>query len=636
MSDYEENRADTGTQDIPLQWKRWFREDRLHSQNWREEAREDYDFVAGRQWSEDDKATLRDELRPVITFNRVGVMIDAVSGNEINARQEVRYLPREQGDAQVNELYTEAARWFDDESDAEDEDSDAFIDTVICGMGWTETRLDFDDDPDGEPVTERIDPLEMYWDSSCGRSNLKNARRLWRVKEMSYEDARDEFPDAERSDLDAGSWISDVAGGVNVERPDEYYENESEFEDDEARKTCRVIHLQFWDYEPFYRVLNPLTGQIEELDEDDFKAAEQNVKALSGGAIKLKHVKQRRKVYRQAFIGRKLLKQGPSPCREHFTWNCITGKRDRNKRTWYGLVRAMKDPARWGNKWLSQLLHILNSNSSGGVLFESGAFANQRQAEQDWARPDAMIELKSGALTNNKIQEKGQAQFPVGFQQLTEMAVSAVRDVTGINLELLGMREANQAGVLEYQRRQAGLSVLAPLFNSLRRYRKGRGRVLLYFIDNYLADGRLVRIIGQDREKYVPLLKQSNAKYDIIVDDAPTSPNQKELVWASMTQLLPGIKDIVPPKVLLELLEYSPLPASVVAKIKQVVSEPDPAQKQKHQMAAQDALLELAKKQAEVGKIQSETAENQAQADRETAETELARTQPLNEARLVI
>src|SRR5499426_4931716 len=126
--------------------KKWERLAKDHWSKWREEARQAFDFVAGHQWSADDKAALLDQMRQPVTFNRVAPMVDAVTGAEILNRQEVRYLPREQGDVQVNELITAADEWARNLADTEDEESDCFADVVICGLGWTETRMDYAED----------------------------------------------------------------------------------------------------------------------------------------------------------------------------------------------------------------------------------------------------------------------------------------------------------------------------------------------------------------------------------------------------------------------------------------------------------------------------------------------------------
>lgn len=80
--------------------------------NWRREAREDFDFEAGEQLNEDDKAILTDAKRPIVIFNRVGTTVDSVAGQEVGNRQEVQFLPRRQGVVKKNELLTSAASGF--------------------------------------------------------------------------------------------------------------------------------------------------------------------------------------------------------------------------------------------------------------------------------------------------------------------------------------------------------------------------------------------------------------------------------------------------------------------------------------------------------------------------------------------
>jgi len=136
---------DNPKDDIVERVKADIKKGRSFSREWRSNAVEEYGFVDGEgQWSDEEKQFLRDQLRPEVTFNRVGPVIDVICGEEIATRQEVRFISREQGDVGVNEVYTAAADWVRDQCDAEDEESDAFRDAVICGMGWTETRMDYE------------------------------------------------------------------------------------------------------------------------------------------------------------------------------------------------------------------------------------------------------------------------------------------------------------------------------------------------------------------------------------------------------------------------------------------------------------------------------------------------------------
>lgn len=620
---------------IPRTWLAWFDADKRHTAPWRAEARQAFRFAASKHWDDEDKQKLEAEMRPAITFDRSSVIIDAISGQEIQNRQQVNFLPREQGDALPNEMLTEAGRWFDEQADAPDEDTEAFVDSLWCGMGWTETRLNMLEDEQGEPEVERIDPIEMYWDASAKKAGIEDARRKWRLKSFTTEEAKEKWPDVPLDNLRGSVWVDrlglgDVDPNVNdpLSRYDDFdKEDEKGGYDDQSinSKTQRftIAQLQYFCLEPYMLVADPFSGQTRKLSKDEYKMLQRNLAAV-GYNHPLEAVELRKKVWYTAFLGKTVIAHYVSPCPDHCTWTAITGKRDRTRNFWYGLYRQLRDPQLWANKWLSQMLHIMNANAKGGLLYEKGVFVDQAQAEQNWASPSGMIELSAGALSGGapRVQERTPPPLPAALQYLSEFAINAIRDVVGVNLELLGMREANQAGVLEYQRRQAGLTILAPLFNSLRRYRRNRGRVMLYFIQNYLSDGRLVRIVGKEGAKYVPLMKQADVKYDIVVDDAPYSPNQKEIVWQSLTSIMPGIKDMIPPEVLLQLMDYSPLPASVVQKIKDVVTADTPEKQQAKQLQARAAIAEVAVNESKARLQQAQAMKAQAEAQQQASEME--------------
>lgn len=594
--------------------KAWIRQDMKHVSTWRKEAKEDYEFYSGHQWSDADKTALEALKRPILTFNRIAPLVNAVVGSERNNRREVRYIPREQGDAKANEVLTAAGEWFRDECGAEFEESDAFEDNVICGMGWTDTRLDFDADPDGAPKIERMDPLEMGWDCHAVKPNLLDASRLWRVRELSYDDAVDLTGVKDKFKLHA-AWIK--SAGDSTQHDQDEADQYSGEQNDQAnggygKSKCIVVEIRWFEKQTYYRgpdIENP--AEIKEYDERQFKMIRKQAPDFPG-------VRQQRKVVKRAFLGSEVLGEVDQPMVPPgmFGWECLTGYRDKVKGYFYGVVKAAKDPARWANKFFSQTQFLLNSQSKGGIAAERGAFEDDRQAEESWARSDGITWMKQGTLSGDKpkIIPKPVAQFPTGFFTLFQEAKEEINQVTGLSQEFIGTREVDQAGVLEHQRRQSSLNLLASLFDSLRRYRMRQGRTMLYLIQNHLADGRLIRIVGDDMKQYVPLTKEAvaNKTYDIIVDDSPTSPNEKDRTWSILMQMLPMVKDLMTPDVAMELLALSPLPASLVEKLRQKAAEaakqpkpPTPeeqkmqADQQKAQLDAQGQQMDLQAKAAE-------------------------------------
>ncbi len=548
-----------------------YRKDIQHVVKWRKAAREANDFRAGNQWSDEDKRTLADQKRPAMVFNRIAPMVNAIVGSEINNRREVQFYPREVGDAAKNEVLTAAGEWFRDETNAEDEESNAFENTVVTGMGWTDTRLDFECNPDGAPKIEKLDNMKMVWDCGARKPNLEDANRLFMVHDdISYAEAS-ELTGVKDKDLLHAGWVfgdADDKGEPHRNDPETRYTQEARDHENYKDKFC-IVEARWFEKQPYYRGADLLDPQkIREYTAEQYQIA---VKRVPG----FKAVMQHRKVLKRAFLGKEMLGKPDQPLVPNglFGWECITGYYDDSERQFYGVVRAAIDPQRWSNKFFSQVMHLLNSQSKGGILAERGVFEDDRQAETSWAKSDAITFTKVGALSGASpgIQPKPTAQFPTGFFTLFQESKEAINQVTGLSPEFIGTREVDQAGVLENTRKQSTLNLLASLFNSLRRYRKRQGQVLLYLIRNHLSDGRLIRIVGDDKARYVPLTKEDvgASEYDVIVDDSPTSPNEKDKTWNIVMSLVPFIKEQLTPDIMLELLTYSPLPASMVAKLRE-------------------------------------------------------------------
>ena len=589
--------------------KSWVSADWQALSEWREAAEKEYAFKDGHQWTDAEKADLEERSRVPVVFNRVQVILASVSGSEINNRTEVRFIPREIGDAKPNEILTAGAEWFRDEANAEDEESQAFEDTLVCGLGWTETLLDYTADTDGAPRVVRIDPLEMCWDAHAHRKGLQDATRMARVRTIPISEAKDMFPEADLADLNA-DWISadKDEGEEHLQLIGDQYKSGRKGGGEASGSTVTVVQAQWRERVRAVEYVDPQDGERKEMPKGDWD----KLAKVMPVDIAIPNRPVTRYVWKQAFLGKSGILLENQPCKDGSTFKAITGNYDRKEKRFYGLLRVMMDPQKYANKWLSQTLHIINSNSKGGVMYEAGAVEDAGKFEEGWAAADSAVMVRDGALSQGKIQPKPQVQMPAALMQLTQFAISTIRDTSGVSLELMGMADRQQAGVLEYQRKQASMTTLAVYFDSLRFYRKQQGEVILSFLRDHIAPtGRLVRLVREGLAEYVPLATETGTrKYDVIVDDSPAAPNEKERTWAIMESLMPvmreagmGLEDWA------DVLDYSPLPSSFAEKLRSKAAEQknksqeDPAQ----QMAMQAA-------QADIAKTQSEAKENEAQA----------------------
>jgi hypothetical protein len=588
-----------GDDDLLRQFKDWNKE-LEHWGAWKKECDEAFRFVAGWQWNDDEKAAMEADKRVPLVLNLTGPMVDAVVGAEINGRQEVKYSPRGIYDGGVSEVLTKAAEWVRDENDAEIEESAAYRDAFICGLGAIEGRMEYEDGPEGKIIFDRIEAGEALPDPSACKPNAMDARYLRRRKAYSRRRFREQWPNA---DIVGGA--EREANGVHVDDPlNRYDEPVSNYKKDEVT----VDHWQWYDVERSYMVENPQTGEVAEIPEDALDEMREAAEA-EGLPFDSDPPFVRRRRYRYAFVaGSEILEQGDS---EEFSIKFVTGLRDREKKCWYGIVRRMMDPQRMVNKLYSSGIHILATGGKGGIIAEEGALGAGKDFEATYANSQAITYVASGALQSGRIQQKNIQQLPPALMPLMDMALKMLREAAGINEEMLGQVDREQPGVVETQRKQAAYGILASFFDGFRRYRRAQGRQLLRLI-RFLPDGTLIRIVDEEGlHQYVPLAFDGDVQqYDIIVDDTPSGPNHRERTWQYVMQLVPQLMQAeLPMAIWAELIKYSPLPESVTQKIGQALTQPEQVDPQ---VAAMQQQIEQIMQQLGIQQMQADIADKQA------------------------
>lgn len=561
MADYDEEGSKTASETVL-----WARErmNKYKSEygDWRSQSKEAFGLVAGDQWDEEVRNELEADNRPVFTFNRVAGFIRGICGLETATRNSATVYGREIEDSGVADVKNAAIKYVRESCDADDEESDAFTDMLICGMGWTETLFTTEEDPEGQIVIERVDPLHMSWDTAARKRGLADRRWCARTKWLPYDVIHDVWG-KEKADILRASATTDTqfldeeAGEIHDATDARNYDADGG--NVKNNQNIPVVQFQYVKTAWFYRIQNPLSGQVEDVSADEFDRLQE---LLESQELTLDGMKFKRREYRQLiYSGCTELEDGALPC-QGFTLNPITGVRDRNNGTWYGFIRDLQDPQRWINKFFSSMADVVASQAKGGLLAEQDAFVDKGNAEDDWSNPRSIVWLKRDGL--QKVKERTSAGVPAGLNQLLDFTVSSLPNVAGVNLEFLGMASREQPGVLEHQRKQAAIATLGVFFNALRLYRKQQTRVLLQFIEEFISDGRLIRVVGKKDAKYVALAKAPGTlQYDIVVDEAPTSPDQKERTWGALVQILPIAANMglpIPPQV----IEYAPFPQALI------------------------------------------------------------------------
>lgn len=553
-------------------------------------------FFAGHQWEPEDEAYLRDQHRPIVTFNRVAKTLMLVMGTEINHRQEplIRARnPRAPGANRLAEVTTTVVRWILDQCEGDEERTTAFFDLIRRGMGWVEFFMDYDTDPDGLFMIRRFDGLEARWDSSAKEPNLRDARWRARRRFMPREDIERFFGKDKIKDLESQKYDYDSQGEVveNVSpipygpNPDGGSKNFGEYNQPGRYGPYLVTQFQWWEWDEYFRTPDPQNpDKLISVAKDRFKHVER-LAAAEGRPNPVKTTHWRKK-YRQTNVsGECELETIDLPVAD-FTLQAMTGLWDAKNRVWFGLTRLMKDPQEYTNKFFSQTMDVFNRGRKNALIVAPDAVDDPRKFEREINSPGAI------AVGNpEKIKELTNSSLPNTLPYLLELSEKAITDVPGINTEVLGASEGDQPGVTMRQRQTQGLTVLAPFFNNERRYRMTETRLCVEYGRIYVADGRLIRLNGPEglvpqppqgggdgqtapanpaQEGPVMLLfrDELSREYDIILDENPRNPNTKWEVWQQFMPFMQVALKLGMFKLLAKMMDYSPFPATIAEDVK--------------------------------------------------------------------
>jgi len=202
-------------------YRQWFKDAVDFWHDWQEEAHEDYEFVEGKQWNDADLERLSETGRAPLVINRIKPLINLLSGYQKLHRYDLNFLGRTPDDVELAEVRKDVTKYICDRCGYDNEESAAFADMAIGGLGWLYVGYKIDEETGkGEAFIQRENPFGIYPDPESHKTDFSDAKYIFRAKWTDKDELKSIYPE-HTAEIDAQFAIYDSA-----ERENSIHDNE--------------------------------------------------------------------------------------------------------------------------------------------------------------------------------------------------------------------------------------------------------------------------------------------------------------------------------------------------------------------------------------------------------------------------
>ena len=591
------------------------------------------EYYQGDQWDEHDAATLENEGRPALTINTILPTVNTILGEQSSRRADVKFKPRRGGDEEVAHTLTKLYMQISDNNKLDWVEQQVFSDGLIMdGRGYFDVRMDFSDHVEGEIRITAKDPLDILIDPDAKDADPKTWNEVFESKWMTLDEIEELYgaDKAERLLFVAENGMSFGPDSVEYQetRFGDTEDNDDYFGagvpgDEEYRnvKALRVVERQ-------HKKLVRASFFVDKTTGDQRECPSQWSDAKCKKFAKKYDMEMISRVVRRVrwtvTCDQVVLHDNWSPYND-FTivpFFCYF-RRGRP----FGIIRNLLSPQEQLNKIASQELHIVNTTANSGWMVESGSLVGMTadDLEEHGAETGLVIEYARGTNAPAKIQAN---QIPTGLDRIAQKAALNIKTISGINDSMMGTDSAEGSGVAIQAKQNRGAVMIQVPLDNLAKTRQYLAEKILNLIQTFYTEERVVQVTKDDdplqpREPMVLNFETPEGdiinnltlgEYDVIVSSAPARDSFDETQFAealSLRQAGVAIPDDA-------IVGYSHLmkKEELAKRIRVMTGQEPPTPEQAQAMQAQQMLqmqnlqLETMKLQAEVEKLQTESAVN--------------------------
>lgn len=526
--------------------------------------REDFLFRLGKQWPEDkEKKLIEMGVNPVVD-NRIQPSIFLLTGLERQNRSDFKAFPQGEEDSLKAEIASILFKDSIKNSDFQYKSSESFEDGITCGESELELYLDNTVNIlNGKPCWKKIDACMVFPEPGYKEYDFSDARYLYKLTtDLSQEDLISLFPEkrsaiekSEGSTLDLKSIVG--TSEIHTQRKD--YSRHSS-----SQENLKVKEARFDLLERYYKkwvekifIGDKKTGEIKEVEakenaEDFITSYQEDIKFEQE---QYENVKKEAELsgtlppqLPQRDPGRFVLIKRNVPEMWYYAHSPGVEGELANERAWFyprwkkypiipyyahfstapiegddrhllvqGLVHGVKGVQQKHNSSETIKLMHLNSAQNSGWLSEENSWLDPNAVRDFGSTPGANLEYKLGKPKPERI-------FPMplsqGHTQIAQESADAIKEILGINADLLAAQDGGQAsGRAIALRQRQGLLMVQKLFDNLSRTKQICGRFLLSQLGEIYDTETAKKILGE-----AFLIKNFPPPMEFVPDPATGNP----------------------------------------------------------------------------------------------------------------
>lgn len=618
---------------------------------WRRDADICAEYYDGMQLDSETLAAMKELGMAPIIENLTAPTIDAVLGLEAKTRLDWKISTNADEDfSEVAEAMNYRMKQAESESMADRACSDSFAAQTKVGLGWVEVAREHN--PFLYPYRVGYVPRnEIFWDFRGKRPDTLDWRYLVRKRWHDVDVIEKTFPDkADMLRLSCAGWSGMdptmlIDGGrstglaMDYGRERGWTHEEQEWRDTFRKRLCLS---EVW-YRRWIRghVLKTPDGRVIEFDRKN----RDHIEAVAYNLVQVRSALYT-KVRLAWFVGPHKLADMPTPYKhDKFPYVPFFGKREDMTGVPYGLIRGMKplqDEINARNTKMIWLLAAKRVTMTEGVTKDS-----PETVRREAARPDAMHVLDAQKLAQGGKFEV-ETDFQLNSQQYSALVDKrqALKNVAGVYASFEGNQKGAISGVAANTLVEQSTQTLAEIFDNYQFARRQVGDLLMSLIIEDIGDkpteisieseinGTKTVKLNVPGERGLLTNDVQRARLKVALSDVPGTASYREQRFLRLTELTRSLPENLQALVIDFVMAASddPQRGEIVKRLRKALNLGDQeppktpeeaqamqaAQAEQAQAAAlqQRAVeLDLADKEAKVGKTNAEAARAQAQAD---------------------